>query len=43
MNEIIIKDKRLKKLLEIGGRKGAEEDFMELLKRAVRYKKLIKK
>jgi len=40
---IKINDKKLKKLVENRGRKGAEEDFTELLKRAVKYKKLIKR
>jgi hypothetical protein len=40
---IQIKNKKLTKLLDSGGRKGAREDFFELLKRSLRYKKLIKK
>lgn len=35
-------DKKIQKLLENGGRKGAQEDFYELLKRATRYSKLVK-
>jgi hypothetical protein len=31
-----IKDKKIKALLKDGGRKGAQKDFFELLKRAVR-------
>jgi hypothetical protein len=38
-----MRSKELKKLLDKGGRKGAREDFFELLKRSVRYKKLVKK
>lgn len=34
--------KKIKLLLNSGGRKGASEDFDELLKRATRYSKLIK-
>jgi hypothetical protein len=33
---VIIKDKRLRALLKDGGRKGAQKDFFELLKRAVK-------
>jgi hypothetical protein len=43
MSSVIkIKNKKLKKLLKKGGRKGAKEDFFELLKRATRFKKIIK-
>lgn len=42
MNKLSIKNKKIKKLLSSGGRRGAEEDFFELLKRATKYKKLIK-
>lgn len=31
-----IKDKKIKKLLKNKGREGAEKDFFELLKRAVK-------
>lgn len=36
-----VKEKKLKKLIK-EGRRGAREDFYELLKRALKYKKLIK-
>lgn len=39
---IKLKNKKLKKLLKNGGRKGAKEDFFELLKRAIRYQKIVK-
>jgi hypothetical protein len=42
MDQIKIKNKKIKALLETGGRKGAREDFFELLKRATKYKKLVK-
>jgi hypothetical protein len=42
MKSIKIKDYKLKKLLKGGGRKGAREDFFELLKRATKYSKLVK-
>lgn len=31
-----MKDKKLKALLKDGGRKGAEKDFIELVRRAVK-------
>lgn len=34
--KIKIKDKNIKKLLKSGGRKGAKQDFFELLKRSTR-------
>ncbi len=37
-----IKNKKLSKLIGRNGRKGANEDFLELLKRATKYNKLIK-
>jgi len=42
MDKYTVKDKQIKKILNAGGRKGAKEDFFELLKRAARYKKLVK-
>ena len=38
-----IQNKKLQQLLRVGGRNGAKEDFLELLKRAIRYHKLVKK
>lgn len=43
MAKLKIKDLKLKKIIGKSGRKGASEDFTELLKRAIKYKKLIKK
>ena len=40
---LLVKSKKLQLLLKNGGRKGAEEDFYELLKRATRFSKLVKK
>ena len=43
MNNLVkFKNKKIIDLLKNGGRKGAREDFNELLKRSVRFKKLIK-
>jgi hypothetical protein len=33
---VTIKDKKLRALLKEGGRKGAQKDFFELLRRAVK-------
>ena len=30
MKKLVVKDKRLKKILDKGGRKGADKDFLEL-------------
>jgi hypothetical protein len=38
--QFIIRDKKIKKILQKGGRLGAKQDFSELLRRAISSKEL---